>query len=101
MGYIDSKREYWEWLHKADWVLSTADHEFFGIAVVEALFAGCLPWLPERLSYRELLPAVGRGLTPEATHQRKEIHRAILEHLHMAQAEPATARIDTLISSVL
>jgi glycosyltransferase involved in cell wall biosynthesis len=101
MGYVKSKEEYWEWLHKADWVLSTADHEFFGIAVVEALFAGCLPWLPERLSYRELLPAVGRGLTPETTHQRESIHHAILEHLHMAQAEPATARIDTLISSIL
>ncbi|MDG1137240.1 MAG: DUF3524 domain-containing protein, partial [Phycisphaerales bacterium] len=32
MGYVESKAEYWKWLAKADWVLSTANHEFFGIA---------------------------------------------------------------------
>jgi glycosyltransferase involved in cell wall biosynthesis len=100
MGFVPSKGEYWQWLSKADWVLSTAEHEFFGIAVVEALFAGCLPWLPEKLSYRELLPACARGLTPQLIDQGS-IKSAISEHLHMARAEPATKRIDTLISSLL
>ncbi len=100
MGYVESKGEYWEWLHKADWVLSTAEHEFFGIAVVEALFAGCLPWLPEKLSYKELLPACARGLTP-ASIATESINLEILEHITMARAEPATKRIDALISSVL
>ena len=100
MGYVESKNEYWKWLHKADWVLSTAKHEFFGIAVVEALFAGCLPWLPEKLSYKELLPACARGLTP-ASIATESINHEILEHLTMARAEPATKRIDALISSIL
>ncbi|MBT4530683.1 MAG: DUF3524 domain-containing protein [Phycisphaerae bacterium] len=101
IGYTESKGEYWKWLSKADWVLSTADHEFFGIAVVEALFAGCLPWLPDKLSYRELLPASARSLTPGITHDEVAITSAIQEHLYMARAEPATKRIDKLISSVL
>ena len=100
MGYVESKNEYWKWLHKADWVLSTAKHEFFGIAVVEALFAGCLPWLPDKLSYRELLPACARGLTP-VTIETESSNHEILEHLTMARAEPATKRIDALISSIL
>ena len=102
MGYVESKEEYLQWLEKADWVLSTATHEFFGIAVVEALFAGCLPWLPERLSYRELLPACARGLTPATQiDSPEEITKQILEHLYMAQAIPATKRIDLLISGIM
>jgi glycosyltransferase involved in cell wall biosynthesis len=97
MGYVESKAEYWKWLHKADWVLSTADHEFFGIAVVESLFAGCLPWLPEKLSYPELLPACARGLTPMGTPEKTSITSEIHTHLYMAQAIPATKRIDSLI----
>jgi hypothetical protein len=97
MGYVESKSEYWKWLHKADWVLSTANHEFFGIAVVEALFAGCLPWLPEKLSYPELLPACARGLTPLDTPENTSITSDIHTHLFMAQAIPATKRIDSLI----
>jgi glycosyltransferase involved in cell wall biosynthesis len=101
IGYVESKAEYWKWLHKADWVLSTAKHEFFGIAVVEALFAGCLPWVPEKLSYPELLPACARGLTPMLTLERTSITAEIQKHLFMAQAIPGTNRIDSLISSVI
>ena len=102
MGFAKSKGEYWKWLSKADWVLSTAKHEFFGIAVVEALFAGCLPWLPEKLSYRELLPACARGLSP-SLHQGlpKKLTSEIHAHLSMAQAPQASKRIDSLISGVL
>jgi hypothetical protein len=105
MAYVKHKDEYWRWLSKADWVLSTAKHEFFGISVVEALFAGCLPWLPEKLSYRELLPDCARGISPTEIANREnmvnEILPEILSHLHMAKAVPATHRIDTLITNLL
>ena len=35
--------------------VSAAAHEFFGIAVVEAMAAGCVPVLPTRQSYPELV----------------------------------------------
>lgn len=54
-GYQSSRAEYIAALHEADVVVSTADHEFFGISVVEAVAAGCYPLLPRRLAYPELL----------------------------------------------
>jgi hypothetical protein len=37
-------------------------HEFFGIAVVEAIYCGCFPILPRRLAYPERLPAQHKPL---------------------------------------
>jgi glycosyltransferase involved in cell wall biosynthesis len=55
-GYADSKHCYWEWLRGSDIVVSTAIQENFGIAMVEAIYAGCTPVLPRKLSYPEVVP---------------------------------------------
>ena len=56
-GYAESEADYARLLWDADIVLSTAIHEFFGVSIVEAITCGCLPILPRRLSYPELIPA--------------------------------------------
>lgn len=53
-GYIPCTDEYREHLSKADVVLSTADHDFQGIAILEAVAAGAIPLVPDRLAYPEL-----------------------------------------------
>jgi glycosyltransferase involved in cell wall biosynthesis len=55
-GYAGSRRDYARWLNRGDIAVSTARHEFFGIAVIEAVRAGCRPLLPKRLSYPEMFP---------------------------------------------
>lgn len=55
-GYAEDFAEYSRLLHRADVVVSTSHHEFFGVAVQEAIYCGCHPVLPNRLSYPELIP---------------------------------------------
>ncbi len=53
-GYAEDRQEYCRLLCQGDIVVSTARHEFYGMAVLEAVRAGCRPLVPDRLSYREL-----------------------------------------------
>jgi glycosyltransferase involved in cell wall biosynthesis len=55
-GFVEDRKAYLAWLAKGAVVVSTARQENFGMAVVEAMSCGCLPLLPKRLSYPELLP---------------------------------------------
>jgi glycosyltransferase involved in cell wall biosynthesis len=55
-GYAPDLAAYRAMLWQSDIVVSTAIQEFFGISVIEALYCGCVPVLPRRLSYPELLP---------------------------------------------
>ena len=55
-GYAEDFQEYSKLLHRADIVISTSIHEFFGISMLEAIYCGCHPLLPNRLSYPELIP---------------------------------------------
>ena len=55
-GYVQSREEYIRWLQRGSIVISTARQENFGIAVVEAIRFGCVPLLPARLAYPEIIP---------------------------------------------
>ena len=55
-GYA-SPAGYRSLLRRSNIVVSTAQHEFFGVAVSEAVAAGAFPVLPNRLVYPERIPA--------------------------------------------
>lgn len=49
-----SKKEYYNLLGAAKIAISTADQETWGIAMQEAVFQGCVPIVPNKLSYKEM-----------------------------------------------
>ena len=57
LGFFEDKDDYLRAVAGSRVVVSTAAHEFFGISVVEAMYLGCIPVLPNALSYPEILPA--------------------------------------------
>lgn len=60
-GYQEGRQAYVDALGEADVVVSTAEHEFFGLSMVEAAAAGAWPVLPERLAYPEIFADDGAG----------------------------------------
>jgi glycosyltransferase involved in cell wall biosynthesis len=56
-GYVEAREDYQALLRGADMALSTALHEFQGLAVLEAVAARCIPVVPGRQAYPEIYPA--------------------------------------------
>lgn len=54
-GYATTFEEYARLLWQADILPVTSNQDFFGGSVVEAMYCGCLPLLPNRLAYPEHL----------------------------------------------
>ncbi len=54
-GYQQVRQDYESTLLEADIFVSTADHEFFGISVIEGIAAGAFPLVPDKLAYPETL----------------------------------------------
>lgn len=55
-GFVEDRAVYERLLEPVDVVVSTADHEFFGLALLEAVGRGAIPLVPHRLVYPELYP---------------------------------------------
>ena len=84
-GYVPARAEYIAWLLRADLVVSTANHEFFGLSVLEAVRAGCRPLLPARLSYPELFPS-------EFLYEEESFTEALAKGLGQKRLAAAEAR---------
>jgi glycosyltransferase involved in cell wall biosynthesis len=55
-GMIENDDDYQQLLRQSHVVLTTALHEFQGMAVLEAVASGCVPVVPDRLAYPEFVP---------------------------------------------
>lgn len=73
-------------LAASDVTVSTAEHETFGIAAVEAMAAGCVPLLPDRLSYPEIVPARWHDAVLYQQDDLDDRLRAVLTDLPVARA---------------
>jgi glycosyltransferase involved in cell wall biosynthesis len=89
-GYAQDAATYAHRLWQADIVVSTALHDFFGAAVVEACYCRCFPILPRDLAYPELIPA--------AHHETclYEDFDGLLDRLRWAITHVASARVFSL-----
>ena len=56
-GFAESFEEYAHWLWQSDILPVTNNQDFFGASIMEAVYCGCHPILPVRLTYPELFPS--------------------------------------------
>jgi len=88
-GYASSRAEYVRLMCQCDVVVSTAVHEFFGVAVLEAVACGCVPLCPDRLAYSELYPRDCLFRTPA---QLRKSLRNMMRRPHATRVRAAAQR---------
>ena len=97
-GFIKSRADYARLLRRADIAVSTARHEFFGIAALEALYCGCFPLFPNGLTYPELIPPQhhARHLYSDPSDLAARLRDAIvnIEQTRQTDLHDAAARFD-------
>jgi glycosyltransferase involved in cell wall biosynthesis len=67
-GYEPDRAGYLAALSDADLAVSTAEHEFFGLSMLEAAACGTVAVLPERLAYPEVFAQGGAVFYDGSTH---------------------------------
>ena len=92
-GFIRSEEAYRALLAEADIVLSTALHDFQGLAILEAMAAGAVPVVPDRLAYPEYVPAGFRYESSEVDSGHEAASAAGLIHELLSHPRPRGARL--------
>ena len=87
-GFVESFEEYAGWLHRADILPVTSQQDFFGGSVVEAMYCGCTPLLPDRLAFPAHIPKQHRS---QHLYQNKEGFVSKLEEMILNYSE---AKVD-------
>lgn len=88
-GFLPERSDYEQLLGEADVVLSTALHDFQGLAMLEAMAAGCVPVAPDRLAYPEYVPCENRyGSGSETPGDEARSAVDVIERLLASGARP-------------
>lgn len=101
-GRLDSKDEYFQVLRDSDVVVSTADHEFFGVAMIEAAACGCYPVAPNRLVYPEILGSVGAANSDHLYNTEEQLHkilRGLCRRPDLARLKWGQSQADAILSA--
>ena len=85
-------------------MLSTARHEFQGLAVLQSVAAGCVPVVPDRLAYREIYPdALRYASAPGQPRVEARSAADLIERVarQIVQGERAVPPLDGYTAAVL
>lgn len=90
-GYVAERAAYHALLEASDVVLSTALHDFQGLAVLEAMARGCVPLVPDRLAYPEYVPTSlrYRSLPTDAQAEAQAAAGLLVDMLARPRPSPA------------
>jgi len=78
-GRLEIRKDYLSVLRNADVVVSTANHEFFGVAVIEAAICGCYPLVPNRLVYPEIFDSSIAGTDFACYRTNQQMYKKLKE----------------------
>ena len=93
-GYVAEASRYGELLSRCDVVLSTAIHDFQGLAVLEAVAQGCTPLVPDRLCYPEWFGEEYRYAVSDDVQLEASACRAQLQNLLFKKEQGNLASVD-------
>lgn len=95
-GFQTTRAGYLQALAESDVFVSTAGHEFFGIAAVEAAAQGCVPALPHRLAYPEVF-ASQEGEPEKAFLYDETVEDLVLRLLRISELRTDAGAWDELV----
>lgn len=114
-GFVKSEPVYRNYLASMDIVISTTDHEFFGIAMCEAIHAGAIPVVPDGLAYDDYVPdrlrirrdddfvrnMCDRILELRDSHRRTQLRSRCQASISTLTRRSMVDRLDALLESVV
>lgn len=85
-GYVEDAAQYHALLRSSDLAISTALHDFQGLALQEAILCGARPVAPDRLAYPEYVRP--EDLYPSWPQDPEQEHDALVAHLERCFTQP-------------